>query len=108
MSDMAEGWDHDLGGVLSGRALREAAEIQSAFHNTKTESRRGIRAPRRLLESNFLPSNLLLAHPECIERRLVDRRCLGEPLVGLVGGERLPRQRPEQSIHLTLVIAHLL
>jgi hypothetical protein len=23
MSDMAEGWDHDLGGVFSGRAQRE-------------------------------------------------------------------------------------
>jgi hypothetical protein len=25
MSDMAEGWDHDLGGVFSGRAERERA-----------------------------------------------------------------------------------
>jgi hypothetical protein len=28
VSDMAEGWDHDLGGVFSGRGLRETAEIQ--------------------------------------------------------------------------------
>jgi hypothetical protein len=28
MSDMAEGWDHDPGGVFSGRAQQEAAEIQ--------------------------------------------------------------------------------
>jgi len=28
MSDMAEGWDHELGGVFNGRAQREAAEIQ--------------------------------------------------------------------------------
>jgi hypothetical protein len=61
----------------------------------KQKSRRGIRAPQRLLESNFLPSNFLLAHPEGIERRLVDRGCRGEPLVGLVGGERFPGQRPE-------------
>ena len=27
-SDMAEGWDHDLGGVFSGGVQREAAEIQ--------------------------------------------------------------------------------
>src|SRR6516162_4250209 len=28
VSDMAEGWDHDRGGVFSGRAQRENAEIQ--------------------------------------------------------------------------------
>src|ERR1700680_2550660 len=50
----------------------------------------------------------MLAQPEGIERRLVDRRRRGEPLIGLVGGKRLARHRPEQSIHLTLVIAHLL
>src|SRR5438067_2701737 len=50
----------------------------------------------------------MLAQPEGIECRLVDRRRRGEPLIGLVSGERLPGHRPEQSIHLTLVIAHLL
>src|SRR5438034_5473129 len=69
----------------------------------KQKSRRGIRAPRRLVVDSFT-----LSHPEGIECRLVDRRRRGEPLIGLVGGERLPGQRPEQSIHLTLVIAHLL
>src|SRR6266498_2640977 len=49
-----------------------------------------------------------LSHPEGIERRLIDRRRRGEPLIGLVGGERLAGQRPEQSIHVTPVIAHLL
>src|SRR5439155_19668521 len=49
-----------------------------------------------------------LSHPEGIQRRLIDRRRRGEPLIGLVGGERLPGQRPEQSIHLTRVVAHLL
>jgi hypothetical protein len=33
--------------------------------------------------------NRHLAHPKRIERRLVDCRCLGESVVGLVGGERL-------------------
>src|SRR6266480_3730045 len=50
----------------------------------------------------------MLAQPEGIECRLVDHRRRGEPLIGLVSGERLPGHRPEQSIHLTLVIAHLL
>ena len=50
----------------------------------------------------------LSSHSEGIERRLIDRCRRGEPLIGLVGGDRLPGQRPEQSIHLTLVIAHLL
>src|SRR5438445_5329902 len=50
----------------------------------------------------------MLAQPEGIECRLVDRRRGGEPLIGLVGGERLPGHRPKQPIHLTLVIAHLL
>src|SRR5205823_2795766 len=49
-----------------------------------------------------------LAQPEGIECRLVDRCRRGEPLIGLVSGERLPGHRPEQPIHLTLVIAHLL
>ncbi len=31
MSDMAEGWDHDLGGVLSGRALREQPRYNGAI-----------------------------------------------------------------------------
>src|SRR5438552_15431177 len=69
----------------------------------KQKSRRGIRAPRRLVVDSFT-----LSHPEGIERRLIDRRRRGEPLIGLVGGERLAGQRPEQSIHLTPVIAHLL
>src|SRR6059058_5518980 len=82
------------------------------------KSRQGISAPRRLLNSNFLLvlrrardralANRHLAHPERIERRLVDRRCLSEPLVSLVGGERFAGQRPKQSIHFTLVITHLL
>src|ERR1700736_109039 len=50
----------------------------------------------------------MLAQPEGIERRLVDHRRRGEPLIGLGGGERLPGHPPEQAIHLTLVIAHLL
>src|SRR5437870_13443769 len=69
----------------------------------KQKSRRGIRAPRRLVVDSFS-----LSHPEGIERRLIDRRRRSEPLIGLVGGERLAGQRPEQSIHLTSVIAHLL
>src|SRR5439155_10261164 len=69
----------------------------------KKKSRRGIRAPRRLVVDS-----LPLSHPEGIECRLVDHRRRGEPLFGLVGGERLSGHRPEQSIHLTLVIAHLL
>src|SRR2546422_1514239 len=69
----------------------------------KQKSRRGIRAPRRLVVDSFT-----LSHPEGIERRLIDRRRRSEPLIGLVGGERLAGQRPEQSIHLTSVIAHLL
>src|SRR5439155_1138153 len=36
------------------------------------------------------------------------RRRRGETLIGLASGERLPGHRPEQPIHLTLVIAHLL
>jgi hypothetical protein len=63
--------------------------------------------PWRLRESNFLSStffgapggralpNRNLSHPEGIERRLIDRCCRGEPLVALVGGERLAGQRPE-------------
>jgi hypothetical protein len=50
----------------------------------KQKSRRGIRAPADL-PFNSLP----LSHPEGIERRLIDRRCRCEPVVGLVGGERL-------------------
>src|SRR6202011_2179644 len=40
--------------------------------------------------------------------RLVDHRRRGESLISLVGGERFPGQRPEQSIHFTSVVAHLL
>src|SRR5437899_8924114 len=50
----------------------------------------------------------MLAQPEGIECRLVDHRRRGKPLIGLVSGERLPGHRPEQPIHLTLVIPHLL
>src|SRR5207247_4839223 len=39
---------------------------------------------------------------------LVNRRRCGEPLISLIGGERFPGHRPEQSIHFTLVVAHLL
>jgi hypothetical protein len=52
-SDMAEGWDHDLGGVFSGRAQREAAEIQGGstiylcesgdIHRQQAVGRRGDR-----------------------------------------------------------------
>ena len=55
-----------------------------------------------------LTSDFLLSHPEGIERRLIDYRRRGEPLIGLIGGERLAGQRSEQSIHFTRVIAHLL
>src|SRR5713101_9042714 len=48
------------------------------------------------------------AHPERIERRLVDHCRHGESLISLISGERLPGQWPEQSIHFTSVIAHLL
>src|SRR5437868_3503054 len=51
---------------------------------------------------------VVLRQSERIERRLVDYRRRGEPLIGLISGERLPSQRSEQSIHLTFVIAHLL
>src|SRR5438477_2914633 len=50
----------------------------------------------------------MLCQPKGIECRLVDHRRRGQPLIGLVGGECLPGQRPEQSIHLTRVVAHLL
>src|SRR6266478_2644722 len=48
------------------------------------------------------------AHPERVERRLIDhcRRC--ESLISLISGDRLPGQWPEQSVHFTSVIAHLL
>src|SRR6266404_5878789 len=58
--------------------------------------------------SYFLLPTFSLAHPEGIQCRLVDRRRRGEPLISLISGERLPGHRPEQSIHVTLVIAHLL
>src|SRR5438477_4768625 len=48
------------------------------------------------------------AHPERIERRLVDHRRHGESLISLISGERLPGHWPEQSVHFTSVIAHLL
>src|SRR5205814_3208437 len=49
-----------------------------------------------------------LAHAEGVERWLVDRCRRGESLIGLIGGERFPGHRPEQSIHFALVVAHLL
>src|SRR5262249_59986880 len=42
------------------------------------------------------------------ERRLIDRRCRGKPVLGLIARQRVSRQWPEQSIHFTPVIAHLL
>src|SRR5437762_11146667 len=69
----------------------------------KQKSRRGIRVPGGLSSIN-----LALSHPEGIERRLVDRRCRGESVIALVSGKRFAGQWPEQSVHLTLVIAHLL
>src|SRR5205823_5754540 len=58
----------------------------------KRKAARALSAPRRLLKSNL--SKFLLAHPEGIERRLVDRCRLSEPIISLVSGERLPSQRP--------------
>src|SRR5437763_4956897 len=69
----------------------------------KQKSRRGIRVPGGLSSIN-----LALSHPEGIERRLVDRRCRGESVIALVSGKRFAGQWPEQTVHLTLVIAHLL
>src|SRR5205807_7329841 len=58
---------------------------------------------------NISTSQLLKsAHPERIERRFVDHCRRSKSLISLVSGERFPGQRPEQSIHLTSVIAHLL
>ena len=69
----------------------------------KQKSRRGIPAP-----GGFLIDSLTLCQVEGIERRLVDYRRRGKPLIGLISGERFPSQRSEQSIHFTCVIAHLL
>src|SRR5438132_5187961 len=48
------------------------------------------------------------AHPERVERRLVCHCRHGESLISLISGERLPGHWPEQSVHFTSVIAHLL
>src|SRR5207302_9557345 len=56
---------------------------------------------------NFL-LNSSSTHPERIERRLVDHCRHGESLISLISGDRLPGQWPEQSVHFTSVIAHLL
>src|SRR5438309_1383088 len=48
------------------------------------------------------------AHPERIERRFIDHCRHSEPLISLISGERLPGHWPEQSVHFTSVIAHLL
>jgi hypothetical protein len=69
----------------------------------KQKSRRGIPAP-----GGFSVDSFELCQPERIKRRLVDYGRCGQSLIGLVAGDRLPGQRPEQSIDLTLVIAHLL
>src|SRR5206468_10784487 len=82
--------------------------------NSSHHDRAGLSVPRFSLcvvclrLTNFLPSTFLLSHPEGIERRLVDCRSRGKSLVGLVGTERLAGYRPEQSIHVTPVVAHLL
>src|SRR6266511_1668034 len=67
------------------------------------ENRKAAKAfmrPGGFSKSNCLPCTFFLSHPKGIERRLVDRRCRVEPVIGLVGGERLAGQRPEQSIHV--------
>src|SRR5205085_5115009 len=83
----------------------------------KQKSRRSIPARRLSVIDFFLtsqrlnilnPSTSPLAHAERIERRLIDHRRRLKSLIGLISGQRLPSQRPEQSIHLALVIAHLL
>src|SRR4029453_3314983 len=97
--------------MVPGRRTRLSAASnrhRSKGYRRKLKSRQGISA-RRLLKSNFLLSfgapghfdelkvpslsrdgralpNRYLSHPEGIERRLVDRRCRGEPVIGLVGG----------------------
>src|SRR5207247_7859892 len=60
------------------------------------------------LISDLCPLASGLTHPEGIECRLVDRCRLRESLISLIVGKRLPGQWPEQSIHLALVISHLL
>ncbi len=63
--------------------------------NSSHHDRAGLSVPRFSLcvvclrLTNFLPSTFLLSHPEGIERRLVDCRCRGKSLVGLVSTERL-------------------
>src|SRR5919204_92472 len=59
----------------------------------------GAPSPRRAGCGRAL-TNRRLSHPERIERRLIDRRCRGEPVIGLIGGQRLARQRPEQPVYL--------
>src|SRR5438128_6338744 len=82
--------------------------IKRATHAPRLFAPKTEKPPRHLCAPAASRQYLTLSHAEGIERRLVDRRRRSEPLIGLVGGECLPGQRPEQSIHLTLVIAHLL
>jgi hypothetical protein len=51
------------------------------------------KAAEAFVRPDGLPITLPLAHPEGIERRLIDRRRRGEPVIGLIGGKRLPGQR---------------
>src|SRR5262245_4035560 len=67
------------------------------------KSRRGIPAP-----AAFGLIFYSLRQSEGIERRLVDCSRRGEPIIRLISGERVTSHRPEQSIHFTCVIAHLL
>src|SRR5439155_27297418 len=84
-------------------------EARNKLRAVRQKSRRAIRAPRLLSTVfYFLLPTFALAHAKGIERRLIDRCRSGESVIGLVSGQRLSGQWPEQSIHLTLVIAHLL
>ena len=108
--------DRDLAKIYGGqRASFNAANVPNkAFLNSslclltfpivpKTK-----KPPRHSCARRLLVDSFNLRESEGIERRLVDCRCHRKPVVRLISGERFPSQRPEQPIHLTCVIAHLL
>ena len=70
---------------------------------SKNKKTAGLCAP-----GGFCFKYLSLRQSERNECRLVDCRRRGKPLVGLIGGERLSGQRPQQSVYFTCVVTHLL
>ena len=98
--------DLNNGGVSpSLRIATEALAIcrRKRLIASKNKKTAGLCAP-----GGFYFRYLSLRQSERNECRLVDCRRRGEPLVGLIGGERLSGQRPQQSVYFTCVVTHLL